>query len=77
MMDPQLTIDPTDQLPAELESPQAKLVYLYLEATDGATATDLTDGLAMKKIAILSVLNQLSSEGLVEKTGTTYAAAGR
>ncbi|EMA31710.1 helix-turn-helix domain-containing protein [Halobiforma nitratireducens] len=63
----------TQQLPTELESAQAKLVYLYLEATGGATATDLTSALSMKKIAILSVLDSLSSEGLVEKRGTEYA----
>lgn len=74
MMEPQqFAIDPTQQLPTELDSPQAKLVYLYLEAADGATASDLTEALSMKKIAILSVLNSLSSQGLVEKDDATYA----
>ncbi|EMA29410.1 hypothetical protein [Halobiforma nitratireducens] len=60
-------------VPGHLESAQAKLVYLYLEATDGATVDDLGDALAMKKIDILSVLHSLSSRGLVEKRGEEYA----
>lgn len=59
-------------LPTELSSPQGKLVYLYLEATGGATVNDLNEALAMKKIAILSVLNSLSGNDLIEKDGDTY-----
>ena len=60
------------ELPTELESPQGKLVYLFLEATDGATVDDLGQTLAMKKINVLSVLRSLSSQGLIEKRGETY-----
>ena len=60
------------ELPTELNSPQGKLVYLYLEATDGATVDELGAVLAMKKIAILSVLNSLSSQGLIEKRDGAY-----
>ncbi|WP_306055189.1 helix-turn-helix domain-containing protein [Natronococcus wangiae] len=72
MMEQQLTTERLDPIPAELDSPQGKLVYLYLEATGGATATDLNEALAMKKIAVLSILNSLSSQGLVEKDGDVY-----
>jgi len=64
-----------DAVPARLDSPQSKLVYLYLEATDGATVDDLKSALSMKKIAVLSVLSSLSSDGLVEKDGDTYVAS--
>ena len=60
------------QLPTEIESPEGKLVYLSLEATDGATADDLCQLLSMKKLAILSVCNSLSSQGHVEKRGAEY-----
>lgn len=60
------------QLPTEIDSPQGKLVYLYLEASDGATADELGQILTMKKIAILSVCNSLSSQGLIEKDGAEY-----
>ncbi|SFC66041.1 hypothetical protein SAMN05444422_11391 [Halobiforma haloterrestris] len=73
----QLTSDSSRTLPSELESSQAKLVYLYLEATGGATAADLSGALSMKKLAILSVLNSLSSADLVEKTGTEYVPRAR
>ncbi|AFZ72867.1 helix-turn-helix domain-containing protein [Natronobacterium gregoryi] len=77
MLDPQRSIEPTEPLPPAIDSPQAKLVYLYLEATGGATATDLARALSMKKIAILSVLNALSSQGLVEKVDAKYATVDR
>ncbi|AGB36063.1 hypothetical protein [Natronococcus occultus] len=73
MMEQQLsTTTQLDPLPDEIASSQAKLVYLYLEASGGATATDLNEILAMKKIDVLSVLNCLTGEDLVEKTGTEY-----
>ena len=62
-------------IPEEIESPRAKLVYLWLEAADGATVDDLGTALAMKKIDILSVLNSLSSAGLVERDGDEYVVA--
>ena len=62
---------PSD-LPSELDSAQAKLVYFYLETTDGATATDLQQSLQLPKLAILSVLNSLASQGLVERFDAEY-----
>ncbi len=59
-------------LPAELNSPQAKLVYLYLETTGGATVGELSETLSMKKMATLSVMNSLSTQGLVEKADNEY-----
>ena len=64
--------DEISALPTELNSPQGKLVYLCLEATGGATVDELEELLAMKKIGILSVLNSLSSQNLVEKRDETY-----
>jgi DNA-binding MarR family transcriptional regulator len=61
-----------DPVPDDLESAQAKLVYLYLDVADGATIDELGEILAMKKINILSVLNSLSSAGYVERTESTY-----
>ncbi|NKE35157.1 MarR family transcriptional regulator [Natronococcus sp. JC468] len=72
MIEQQLATTQLDPLPDQLDSPQAKLVYLYLEASGGATATDLNEVLAMKKIAVLSVLSCLEGEGLVEKNDAEY-----
>ena len=68
-----LAPDQLDSLPAELDSPQAKLVYLYLDATGGTTVADLKKTLSLRKMAILSVLRTLSKQELVEKNGATYA----
>ena len=63
-----------DPVPETLDSPQSKLVYIYLDATGGATVDDLNQTLAMKKITVLSILSSLSKEGLVEKDDGTYVA---
>ncbi|WP_121743854.1 MarR family transcriptional regulator [Natronorubrum halophilum] len=72
MMEQTHATNEISQLPTELESPQGKLVYLYLEAAGSATVDELGQILSMKKIAILSVLNSLSSQDLVEKRGSEY-----
>ncbi|NUB93946.1 MarR family transcriptional regulator [Haloterrigena sp. SYSU A558-1] len=69
---PEPRIEP---IPEELDSAQAKLVFLCLEATGGATVDDLGDLLAMKKLSILSLLNELSSENLIERRGEEYVVA--
>ena len=64
-----------EPVPDQLDSTQAKLVYLCLEATGGATADELGDLLAMKQLSVLSLLNTLSGQGLVERHGTEYVVA--
>lgn len=66
---PRTAIDP---VPDDLESARAKLVYLYLDVSGGATIDELGEILAMKKINILSVLNSLSSAGYVEQAESAY-----
>ncbi|WP_254532559.1 helix-turn-helix domain-containing protein [Natrinema gelatinilyticum] len=61
-----------DPVPEGLESARAKLVYIYLDATGGATVEELGEILAMKKINILSVLNSLSSTGYVDRMGDEF-----
>ncbi|ELY82362.1 MULTISPECIES: hypothetical protein [Natrinema] len=63
-----------EPVPDDLESARAKLVYIYLDVTEGATVDELGDILAMKKINVLSVLRSLSSAGHVERTGSVYVA---
>lgn len=73
MLSHQLETDQISPLPSELDSAQGKLVYLYLEATGGTTVSDLNQTLSMQKMAILSVLNSLESQGLIEKRDSEYA----
>lgn len=61
-----------DPVPDELESSQAKLVYLYLAVTGGATVDELRETLALKKVTLLSVLRSLISAGLVDRKGPEY-----
>ena len=61
-----------EPVPDQLDSTQAKLVYLCLEATGGATAEDLGELLSMKQLSILTLLNTLSSYDLVERRGDEY-----
>jgi DNA-binding MarR family transcriptional regulator len=75
MMQELQTTDESSQLPPELGSAQGKLVYLYLETAGSATVDDLGNTLAMKKIDVLSVLNSLSSRGLIEERDAGYAPA--
>lgn len=64
-----------EPLPDDLDSSQAKLVSLSLEATGGATVDDLGALLEMKKLSILSVLNTLSGAGLVDRRGDEYVVS--
>ncbi|MFC6716517.1 MarR family transcriptional regulator [Natrialbaceae archaeon GCM10025810] len=60
------------RLPGDLQSPRSKLVYLYLDAADGATLGELERDLDMPKISLLSVLNKLSSLDHVDGAGPEY-----
>lgn len=64
-----------DPVPESIESAQAKLVFLYLEAASSATVDEIGATLTMKKIDVLSVLQSLSSAGYVEKDGDEYTVA--
>ncbi|MFC6716342.1 MarR family transcriptional regulator [Natrialbaceae archaeon GCM10025810] len=75
MLEPHRATTPIDPLPTELDTSQAKLVYLSLEATGGATATDLSETLAMTKLSILSVLRTLADRELIERNGAEYVPA--
>ncbi len=72
MMSQQYASRDLTALPTDISSAQAKLVYLYLEATGSATVTELNEALAMNKMAVFSVLDSLSSQDLVEKRGDEY-----
>ncbi|MDS0294772.1 TrmB family transcriptional regulator [Halogeometricum luteum] len=62
-------------VPAELESPRAKLVYLFLSVRGESSVTDLQNGLEMKKISLYSILGTLSDRGLVHQDAERYRIA--
>ena len=59
-------------LPRELQSPRAKLVYLYLTTNGDATVSEMGESLGMKKLSLYSILKTLRSEGLVDCDGDRY-----
>ena len=59
-------------LPPELQSPSAKLVYLYLTTSERATVSDMCESLGMKKISLYSILRTLRKEGLIDRDGDAY-----
>ncbi|SFG36098.1 hypothetical protein SAMN04488063_1800 [Halopelagius inordinatus] len=62
-------------MPADLESPRAKLVYLYLSTQGDASITDLQNGLEMKKLSLYSILGTLRERGLVDQDAERYRIA--
>jgi hypothetical protein len=62
-------------VPESINSPRAKLVYLYL-ATHGAVAEDqLCEGLEMKRITLYSILQTLRGADLVSRDDKRYTLA--
>ncbi|WP_440990779.1 TrmB family transcriptional regulator [Haloarchaeobius baliensis] len=64
-----------EPIPGELNSPTAKLVYLYLDTTGRSTVDEMQQSLNVPKLALFSVLGSLSESGLVECDGDCYAAS--
>ncbi|WP_440769740.1 MarR family transcriptional regulator [Natronorubrum sp. DTA28] len=62
----------TVPVPDDLESPRAKLVYLYVAATDGATTERLCDDLDVKKGTVLSITGTLRERGYLERTDSGF-----
>ncbi|WP_435129113.1 TrmB family transcriptional regulator [Halobaculum sp. D14] len=65
--------EPTmEQVPDDLNSPRAKLVYLYLATHGAVTEDELCDGLGMKRISLYSILKTLRGADHVTKDGDRY-----
>ncbi|MFB6160031.1 MAG: helix-turn-helix domain-containing protein [Haloferacaceae archaeon] len=58
-----------------LESPRAKLAYLYLADHGPATLDELHDRLGESRFALLGVLSTLEERGLVAAEEREYAVA--
>jgi predicted transcriptional regulator len=62
-------------VPSDVQSPRAKLVYLALAAGGAATVEELQSALAMTKLTLYGVLRTLIERGLVEKVEGRYAVS--
>lgn len=56
-------------LTEELETPQAKLVYLALLQTEARTTEDLSNLLDLQKITLFDILSTLDERGLIDRDG--------
>ncbi|WP_433623680.1 TrmB family transcriptional regulator [Halomicrococcus sp. NG-SE-24] len=63
-------------MPDDIGSPRAKLVYLYLATTRGATVDELQSGLDLPKITLFTIVRTLRERELVEKNGSTFSITG-
>ncbi len=66
---------PGTQLPDGLQSPRAKLVYLYLATHGAVTEEELCEGLGMKRISLYSILGALRDKGHVARESGRYVPA--
>jgi DNA-binding MarR family transcriptional regulator len=74
-MNAQSLAAPTERslaVPDAVDSPQAKLVYLYLSVSPGATVDELHASLDLRRISLLPVLDTLVERGLVDRDGERY-----
>ena len=62
-------------IPADLESARAKLVYLYVAVSGGATAEQLRDNLGVKKGTALSISGTLRERGHLERSDSGFELA--
>lgn len=63
---------PASTVPSDLNSPRAKLVYLYLSTHDGATVEELGENLGMKKITLYSILKTLREQDFAQQKTDRY-----
>lgn len=62
-------------IPADLESARAKLVYLYVATSDGASVEQLRRDLGVKKGTALSITGTLRDRGHLERTDSGFKLA--
>ncbi|WP_436347598.1 MarR family transcriptional regulator [Natronorubrum sp. FCH18a] len=74
-MQPDGRLQSTTPVPDDLESPRAKLVYLYVAASDGVTMEQLCDDLDIKKGTGLSITGTLRERGYLERTDSGFELA--
>jgi DNA-binding IclR family transcriptional regulator len=65
------------EIPEGIDSPRAKLVYLYLATAGGATVAEARDELGLPKLTLLQVLKRLRERELVACDGDDYRLTRR
>jgi hypothetical protein len=65
----------TIDIPDRIASPQAKLVYLYLDVRGTVTVDELGAALGLPKLALFSILGTLDEYDLVARDGDVVSLA--
>lgn len=64
-----------ERMQTTLDSPQTKLVYLYLTTVESGTVEQVREALDVKLISLYPVLNTLVEKGLIERDGPHYVCS--
>lgn len=59
-------------VPGSIESPRAKLIYLYLRSCGNSTLEDLHEDLDIPIMSLYSLLDELEGRELVTRQGRFY-----
>jgi DNA-binding MarR family transcriptional regulator len=62
-------------VPDGIESPRAKLVYVYCSVSGGATTDQLCDNLSITRLTLYPILESLKERELIEREDDQYVAA--
>ena len=66
---------PSLAVPTELDTPTAKLVYLYLSVTNEATIGQVRDDLGLTQLTLLPTISALEREGLLNRSSENVQIA--
>jgi DNA-binding MarR family transcriptional regulator len=69
------SMDALTTIPDGIESPRAKLVYVYCSVTDGATTEQLCDNLSITRLTLYPIIESLEKRDLIERDDDQYVAA--
>lgn len=68
--------EPRRPVPAEIASPNGKLVYLTLLTSRGMSLEELQETLSLRKITLLAVLASLSDADLIDRKDDQWVITG-
>jgi len=59
-------------IPEGINSPNAKLIYVYLKSVKSATIDQLCSSLGLKKLTAFPIISSLRKSGFIEKLDDIY-----
>lgn len=62
-------------IPEEINSSNAKLIYVYMKSVTTATLEQICSALSMKKITLYPIISTLKNKGFITKSNNVYKIA--